>query len=36
MKTRPVAAEFHADIRTDRQADMTKPVIAFSQICEGT
>jgi hypothetical protein len=30
MKIRPVTAElFHADGRTDRQADMTKLIVAF-------
>jgi Fe-S-cluster formation regulator IscX/YfhJ len=31
MKIRPVGAElFHADGRTDRQTDMTKLIVAFS------
>ena len=34
MKIRPVGAElFHADGRTDRQTDMTKLTVAFTQFC---
>jgi len=33
MNIRTVDAElFHADGRTDRQADMTKPIIAFRKV----
>jgi hypothetical protein len=35
IKIRPVGAElFHADGRTDGQADTTKIVVGFLQVCE--
>jgi len=34
MKIRPVGTEmFHADKRTDRQADMATLTVRFSQLC---